>query len=217
MNRSRRGQAVVTCEVRMPVTGRLCGRPKRAKRVWQHETVMLWKGHLNHYEREFEEHGVGNPRADLPIKLSWHTRDPGERMEYYLDPDNGYIRVHGNGCWVWQKASLPAGYGLCKSISNHGDRDSNQLVHRLSWAHHTGEIPDGLEVDHLCRNKACCNPDHLECVKPKENSRRGKWDRDRERMYEGQLAKALRRLKNERAKVRRRDARIAELEAQLGL
>ena len=84
-----------------------------------------------------------------------------------------------------QKASLPAGYGLCKSISNHGDRDSNQLVHRLSWAHHTGEIPDGLEVDHLCRNKACCNPDHLECVKPKENSRRGKWDRDRERMYVG--------------------------------
>lgn len=48
----------------------------------------------------------------------------------------------------------------------------NALVHRLIYEWHKGLIPDGMEVDHLCRNKRCCNPAHLEVVTRHENLRR---------------------------------------------
>ena len=49
----------------------------------------------------------------------------------------------------------------------------NYLVHRLAYETKYGKIPEGLVIDHLCRNRACYNPDHLEVVTQKENLRRG--------------------------------------------
>lgn len=46
-------------------------------------------------------------------------------------------------------------------------------AHRLSYELHKGEIPEGLEIDHLCRNRWCVNPDHLEAVTRRENIMRG--------------------------------------------
>lgn len=46
-------------------------------------------------------------------------------------------------------------------------------VHRFSYILYKGDIGDGLTVDHLCNNSACCNPDHLELVTHQENVRRG--------------------------------------------
>lgn len=71
----------------------------------------------------------------------------------------------GPPCWVYT-GSLSEGYGRTKI---NGRR---WLVHRYVWEHTYGPIADGLELDHLCRNRACCNPAHLEPVTPVVNQRR---------------------------------------------
>jgi len=71
------------------------------------------------------------------------------------------------GCWEWQGATKRGGYG-------HMSVDGRmQLVHRLAWVVVMGELGSDLEIDHLCRNRACLNPAHLEPVSKAENVRRG--------------------------------------------
>jgi hypothetical protein len=63
---------------------------------------------------------------------------------------------------------LPTGYGHI------GTRDGGHVqAHRLSYEIHKGPIPDGLVIDHLCRVRACVNPEHLEPVTHHENIARG--------------------------------------------
>lgn len=72
-----------------------------------------------------------------------------------------------NGCVVWAGGKNNNGYG---HITIDGQRI---YTHRLSYELHVGPIPDGLVIDHLCRNRACLNPHHLEPVTQGENTRRG--------------------------------------------
>lgn len=76
------------------------------------------------------------------------------------------IRVDCNGCWLWTACVNSKRYG-CVSV---GGR--TQLAHRIVCAAFSGPIPDGYEVDHLCRVIRCVNPDHLEAVTAAENRRR---------------------------------------------
>lgn len=71
------------------------------------------------------------------------------------------------GCWEWAKAKSSAGYGQT--------RINNKLyyTHRLFYEQEYGFIPENLTIDHLCRNRACCNPNHLEVVTRKINNLRG--------------------------------------------
>jgi hypothetical protein len=72
-----------------------------------------------------------------------------------------------DGCWLWKGYVSQAGYGYF-----YCERKGHQ-AHRISYAMAKGSIPEGLVVDHLCRNTACVNPDHLEAVSSRENTRRG--------------------------------------------
>lgn len=77
------------------------------------------------------------------------------------------IEITPGGCWLWTGRLNNQGYGQV------GDtRIRSVLVHRLMWALRSGEIPEGLVLDHLCRTPNCCNPEHLDPVTVQENNRR---------------------------------------------
>lgn len=71
-----------------------------------------------------------------------------------------------NSCWIWVGAIGRDGYG------GFGIGGKRHAAHRVSYELYTGEIPQGLEIDHLCSNKKCVNPSHLEAVTHGENIRR---------------------------------------------
>lgn len=73
----------------------------------------------------------------------------------------------GLTCWNWTGADNGHGYGV---FSIHARQ---QYAHRIAYELHVGPIPAGTEIDHLCRNRRCVNPDHLEAVSHAVNMHRG--------------------------------------------
>ncbi len=79
--------------------------------------------------------------------------------------------VSPHGCWEWNKALDRYGYGRFRITLAGQVRSSG--AHRISWLVFRGEIPDPrLQIDHLCRNRRCVNPDHLELVTNYQNYER---------------------------------------------
>ena len=78
------------------------------------------------------------------------------------------IRPELGQCWVWTAYLNKSGYGQFGLA----DR-SLMLAHRWAWEREHGPVPDGLELDHLCRVRACVRPSHLEAVTRSINAQRG--------------------------------------------
>ncbi len=75
------------------------------------------------------------------------------------------------GCHVWTATTVGGAYGLFYV----NERKRQILAHRFAYERSKGPIPVGLHIDHLCRNKSCVNPEHLEAVTHQENHRRVVW------------------------------------------
>lgn len=78
-------------------------------------------------------------------------------------------RAHSSQCWIWQRALKPDGYAVGYPFG----KSSPKRMARVAYEAFVGPIPIGLEIDHLCRQRSCCNPEHLEPVTREENIARG--------------------------------------------
>ena len=78
-----------------------------------------------------------------------------------------------NGCWLWTAGKDSHGYGVFQVGSLTDGTRRSERAHRWAYEALVDPIPDGLQLDHLCRTPGCVNPDHLEAVTNKENQRRG--------------------------------------------
>ena len=81
------------------------------------------------------------------------------RLESFIQLENDH--------WLWQGAKDKKGYGMSWNGKKY------RRAHLVFFEHFKGDIPEGLEVDHLCRVRNCVNPEHLEAVTHAENIRRG--------------------------------------------
>ncbi len=88
----------------------------------------------------------------------------------YADRFWAKVNVGERGdCWEWT-ASLSHGYG---QFWIQGANPQRQKAHRVAYEMIVGPIPEGLQIDHLCRNRACVNPSHMQPVTRRENLIRG--------------------------------------------
>lgn len=120
-----------------------CAKPARS-RGWCSMHYTRWKRHGDPHA-----YHVGGPEAMPPL----------DRLLRHVDASGD--------CWEWTASHNAWGYGTCR-----GDGIQSSLAHRALWIELIGDLDPDLTLDHLCRNTACVNPDHLEPVPHAENVRR---------------------------------------------
>nr|WTB35078.1 HNH endonuclease [Streptomyces sp. NBC_00830] len=124
-----------------------------------------------HLLRQMKEAGTYTPARTGPKPTKQRQTSPLKVRAISLTAQDeqrfwSYVSKTENGCWPWQGA-LDQGYG---SFSLKG---TNLRAHRVAYTVARGELPEDKVLDHLCRNRPCVNPDHLELVTVQVNTLRG--------------------------------------------
>jgi HNH endonuclease len=129
-----------------------CARPAEARALCHAHYMRLWF--------------TGDVRADSALRP--YSRDPEYRFFNRVDRNGPtpIARPELGPCWVWT-GPRTKGYGRM-SVGG-----KEQYVHRWAYERFVGQLPDGLDVDHLCRNPSCVNFAHLEPVTHQVNCLRG--------------------------------------------
>lgn len=116
-------------------------------------------------------HLCGNRLCVRPEHMELVSKRDGNRRSLGNTPDAFWARVRKLGdddCWLWEgTVGGRGGYGVLQM------QGRQVYAHRYAWEISRGEVPEGLQLDHLCRNRLCVNPAHLEPVTAGENVRRG--------------------------------------------
>ena len=102
---------------------------------------------------------MGTPHAETPPD---HEVELTEKFWDQITVPEDY-KV---GCWIWNGKTFSNGY------SRWNAHDRGYAAYRLTFSHYRGEIPEDNEIDHLCQNRICVNPYHLEPVTSEENKKR---------------------------------------------
>lgn len=123
--------------------------------------------------------GCGRPARSKDLcnrcyQRLWNHGDPTARFNNNGKPALERFTekriIDESGCWFWTGTINRKGYGMFWPTAN------GTPAHRWSYEHYVGPIPEGLQLDHLCRVRRCVNPAHLEPVTAKENQVRSPFD-----------------------------------------
>ena len=101
-------------------------------------------------------------RGPMQPKVAQHVPDVDPKRLTYKLEDRGF----SSECWAWTGTMLLSGYGAM------GIGQSKFRAHRVSYVYHRGSVPLDMDLDHLCEQRDCINPDHLEPVTHQENMKR---------------------------------------------
>jgi hypothetical protein len=82
--------------------------------------------------------------------------------------------INADNCWIWQASKMSNGYGVFTDTGR-----KTITAHRWSYTYFKGAIPDGLVIDHICRQPSCVNPAHLQAISQSENIKRSLFARNR--------------------------------------
>ena len=97
-----------------------------------------------------------------------HMEEAMQRHQSIEDRFWAKVEAMPSGCWEWRAAHDPKGYGVFR-----GEQSILVKAYKFSYELLCGPVPAGLQIDHLCRNPGCVNPDHMEPVTAGVNIMRG--------------------------------------------
>lgn len=139
--------------------------------------VVYAHGICSMHDKRIRRHGDPNATPRF-------TRNPADRFW------KSVAKGSRESCWIWQAKINNNGYGIFRTGSGAAKTSVHHIAHRYAYELVIGPIPAGLQIDHLCRVRACVNPHHMEPVTPGENTRRAWPARKRYCFYNHEFTEA---------------------------